>query len=1058
MPIDLGTARGKIVIDTNTGEVRITMQRDMAAITKSMGDAGKQADSLGDRLKKLGNELSVVSIGAGLLATQGIRAAASVQQVDIRFRSLAGSQKNADKLMQVIANRAKELGLPIQQAQAAFAGLIPTIGKNQQQIEKYVGLAARLSTLNPGEGLAGSIFSIREAISSGGTDLVSLAERFNLPKKRLRELVEQTGDFGKALDIVLNEMGATEAASKEFGKSFTGSLNRFIDAGNRALSSAFTPLLEKATPLLSNLADQVERFAEQNPEFVQMAANVTLVVAAAAPLLLTFGKLVSLGQTLAGLNLGAGVKGAVDAVGGVGGLAKLGVLGAAAGVGTQIGLGLVGGLDIGGVRTRAEQQGTTVSAVIGGDFQNVIGILVTVLGNLTENLVAFVGQFINAAMAAVSWLATLGERIQNSIAQKGFKSNAEVEYDRKIAEILPTLQKYQSLNSANLNDAQITQMRKMIFEGRNPFSGGFIEQEFKTQNPRELLEVQLELERQLLSTVQRTQNEAVAKINLDFAKEIKAAGLTPFRDDQSKQAFDFVKDLLTKRAGVVDPNKPLFDEEKFRADWNKFIGGVLSNTGLLNRPASASVRDGAATAEDLRLGRLGSGPQQALDDASIRKGAEIGAIIRDVFNKIRDGAESLRKGILGQSFSDDQIKAFEDFNNDRIAIEQKGKEDLEAASVNHKERMADIERQGDEAIQAIHDGAKNREVNDARELAQKREDVAANVGERLAEEEANAGRERERILADGKESEFRLTQQYNNDLLGLIRDRRRAASNLDARAVGAVDDRKVDLDNKFTQDRANNARQVQQRLQEQQAEHDLKLAQIRAAGDKEVAQFVLQQQRREQTQVIADGIEIQRINTKREQQRQLEETAYTQRVAQIVSQTTRELTLRETAFKRQFDQLAGHEYAKLGIERSYQAAAEAGLRAWWERQRAILSGAGGPRAASPGPTQALPRPGFGYATGTPGVPRTGLATVHQGERIFNPMQSAMINSMLGGNPSNAQVLSALGGKANRSYVWSGDLVLGDVGNHSLEAIGALVDEKVGRGFDMLADQLEGKAS
>lgn len=69
---------------------------------------------------------------------------------------------------------------------------------------EYIDLTTRLAKLNPSEGIEGARFAIREAIASGGADLVPLVERFNIPRKELHKLIEDTGNFEVALDEILD--------------------------------------------------------------------------------------------------------------------------------------------------------------------------------------------------------------------------------------------------------------------------------------------------------------------------------------------------------------------------------------------------------------------------------------------------------------------------------------------------------------------------------------------------------------------------------------------------------------------------------------------------------------------------------------------------------------------------------------------------------------------------------------------------------------------------------------------------------------------------------------
>jgi hypothetical protein len=342
--VSLGIARGFIEI----GLARLQSQRQVAISTaKQIGTAyenafkgaakavqgfSKQMDSTRARLKEIRGELTALSVSGAALTGFGLKAADNLRTLQIRFRELAGDEQKAAALMQEIADAAKAVGLPVRQTQSDFAGLVPAIRDAGEEVGTYLNLVSRLNLLNPREGTSGAIFAIREALTSGGTDLVSLAERFNIPRKALRELIAETGSFSKALDILLDKQGATTEAAQAQAQSLAGASARLRDASTQVLERAFTPALQGAANILDSIAAGLEAAPDA---LVEIGGAATIAVTGVAGLLLVLSQVLNTIQNikkagaLEGLRNIAQNRGVQRAAVGAGALA----------VGTAIGIG-----------------------------------------------------------------------------------------------------------------------------------------------------------------------------------------------------------------------------------------------------------------------------------------------------------------------------------------------------------------------------------------------------------------------------------------------------------------------------------------------------------------------------------------------------------------------------------------------------------------------------------------------------------------------------------------------------------------------------------------------
>lgn len=257
---------------------------------------------LGATLQDAGRRMLPASFIAGGLAYMGVGAANEMAQVQLTFEGIAGSQERAQRLMQALTEEARKFSLPINESLRAISLLTPTLGNSEEILTRYVGLAARLRTLRPEQGLEGAAFAINEALvawKSGGSDFISLAERFNVPKKQLREALEETGDFAEALDIVLTRMGRTEEIARRFGQTAAGAFVRLEDNFRRILARGAEQVLPFIADLIGRLADLFQSLEENvNPQLAGFAAVFTLIAAVTPPALIAIGSLINAYKTL----------------------------------------------------------------------------------------------------------------------------------------------------------------------------------------------------------------------------------------------------------------------------------------------------------------------------------------------------------------------------------------------------------------------------------------------------------------------------------------------------------------------------------------------------------------------------------------------------------------------------------------------------------------------------------------------------------------------------------------------------------------------------------------
>jgi len=339
-PGNLGNAQGKISIDVRdlrnvqavARDVGITVERSLGSI-----DAGaKKAESSFTRLNRsigsIRGQLLAVGAAGAILTGIGLNVAASMEEARIQIRGMVGNERDAVKLMDDLRKRAAAAGVPFSDMLSVATQLLPTFQGNTKELEKWYDLVRRTATLNRREGVQGAAFAIREALTSGGTDLVSLSERFNISRVQLRTALEQTGgDFAAALDMVLTKMGITTQVADEMGLTFNASLRAARDAAGQLLAEGLTPILNILTPILQSTASWLSQLRETQPAIGNITGAVLVLTATLPPALLLFNQLVEAATKLKALGI-------------LGGLGRAGAVGAGAAIGGAAGIGIVRGV------------------------------------------------------------------------------------------------------------------------------------------------------------------------------------------------------------------------------------------------------------------------------------------------------------------------------------------------------------------------------------------------------------------------------------------------------------------------------------------------------------------------------------------------------------------------------------------------------------------------------------------------------------------------------------------------------------------------------------------
>jgi hypothetical protein len=297
----VGTATATVLINTH-------QMRGAAATARQVGNQIATGLNRGtgavDNQAKSWRQLQFVMAGVAAATTAvfatGFKAAAYFQEQGIALKAMAGGFRESLVLQEKMRTAAFRMGVPFADMVEATRILLPTLEGNTAELDKQWQIVRRVSALNPGQGIAGAAFAVNEALVSGGSDLMSLAERFNLSRQTMREEMRNANnDFWQALDKTLERMGITQQMASELGTTFSASFKVARDSAVQLLAEGFTPMIETMAPLLQMAAQFMAEMRESHSEVLGIGAAMVTVAAAAVPLVFLAKRLADVVKVIA---------------------------------------------------------------------------------------------------------------------------------------------------------------------------------------------------------------------------------------------------------------------------------------------------------------------------------------------------------------------------------------------------------------------------------------------------------------------------------------------------------------------------------------------------------------------------------------------------------------------------------------------------------------------------------------------------------------------------------------------------------------------------------------
>ena len=150
----------------------------------------------------------MVGFASGAVAT-----ANSLEVTQARVQALAGSTERYNEILRLAKSGQQAYGGTLEENVAALGGFVNMSNRTGVAIDTLDNAARRLAAADPVQGIEGASVALREFLTGTGAEaVVSLAERFELPKQALAELAQagvSTQQRMAGLNTLLNDLGYT---------------------------------------------------------------------------------------------------------------------------------------------------------------------------------------------------------------------------------------------------------------------------------------------------------------------------------------------------------------------------------------------------------------------------------------------------------------------------------------------------------------------------------------------------------------------------------------------------------------------------------------------------------------------------------------------------------------------------------------------------------------------------------------------------------------------------------------------------------------------------------
>lgn len=243
----------------NNAPLKSGLKQSSNAVGKFSAAAKRQLAGIA---KGIGLSFAGIGVTLGAAITKGIQQNIKAENTEIMLKSLLGSPEKAKEAMAEIEKVVANSPFTREGIQTAFTELAPFADKDLAKLQRLVHLTAKLSMLNPAQGLSGAAFAVKEALSG---DMQSLISRFNLSRSKINELKAAGLSGEKIINRMLTSLGISDETLNDFTNSTTGMINavrnQLDDASSKLSAGLFAGMKDIIPELVKIIEDNKEQFS-----------------------------------------------------------------------------------------------------------------------------------------------------------------------------------------------------------------------------------------------------------------------------------------------------------------------------------------------------------------------------------------------------------------------------------------------------------------------------------------------------------------------------------------------------------------------------------------------------------------------------------------------------------------------------------------------------------------------------------------------------------------------------------------------------------------------------
>lgn len=300
---------GRIILE---GQEEVS--KGLVKIGEDLDKIGSKVSSFGEGISKFGTKLLPLSTGMGALITQGVKYNAQMEQFEANLTTLLGSSDKAQQLLSDLKQMASTTPFATSDLIDATQVMVG-FGIEADKAQEYLGYLGDIA-MGDSNKLSGLSLAFSQVQSAGKLTGQDLMQMINQGFNPLLYISKQTGE---SMAEVKDRMSKGAVSAEEVANAFAYATSegqpfyQAMEKGAETISGRISTLkdnfmtligtlTEAFLPVLSDIIDRamalIGYFSNLDESQKKFAAGIMGVVTAAAPFLITLGKIVSFAGNL----------------------------------------------------------------------------------------------------------------------------------------------------------------------------------------------------------------------------------------------------------------------------------------------------------------------------------------------------------------------------------------------------------------------------------------------------------------------------------------------------------------------------------------------------------------------------------------------------------------------------------------------------------------------------------------------------------------------------------------------------------------------------------------